>query len=64
MAQSIKEEIIKMVQPLPDNVSMEDVMYHLYVKETIQKRLKEIDDGIVKPIPHHVIQERVRSWLK
>jgi len=36
-----------MIQNLPDNCTYEDIQYHLYVIEKIQKGLDRADDGEV-----------------
>jgi hypothetical protein len=64
MAQTPKNDMIKMIESLPDDVTVEDVMYHLYVKETVLQRLKSIDDHKITPISEDEAQDRIQQWLK
>jgi predicted transcriptional regulator len=40
-----KEEVRKMLDGLPDTVSFEDIQYHIYVREKIERGLQDIRDG-------------------
>ena len=46
----VKQEIIKMIQNLPDDVSIDDIMSELYFRLQVDAGLKELDEG--KGIPH------------
>ena len=58
---SIKSEVIKLIQDLPDSVTMEDILYKLYVRARIDEGIEELDEG--KGIPHDVVMEKVSNWL-
>ncbi|HEV8538542.1 MAG TPA: hypothetical protein VGR15_06425 [Bacteroidota bacterium] len=36
-----------MIQSLPDDCTLEDIQYYLYVQEKVERGLKAIDDGRV-----------------
>ena len=40
-----KEKVKQMLKGLPDNVTMEDIHYHLYVRQKVEKGLKDIREG-------------------
>jgi predicted DNA-binding protein len=40
-----KEEVRKMLDGLPDTISFEDIQYHIYVREKIERGLQDIRDG-------------------
>src|SRR5271157_3958177 len=42
-----RDTVISLLKALPDDVTLEDIMYHLYVQEKILKVLNEIRDGDV-----------------
>ena len=50
-----------MLESLPDDASLEDVQYSLYVRERIQRAGKEADEG--KLIEHDEIEDRMRRLL-
>ena len=44
--QSNKEKAIEVINTLPDDCSMEDIQYHLYVREKVERGIKAIDEGL------------------
>ncbi len=64
MSNSIKEDVIEFIKRLPDDVSMEDIMYHFYIKETIEQRKREIEEGKVELLSNKEVQDEFQKWLK
>jgi hypothetical protein len=66
MTTNLKEEIIDLIKKLPDDVTIDDIMYHLYVKKKILAGIKDIEQG--KIIPHEQVMEnakkRLEKWLE
>lgn len=58
----VKDQIIQMIQSLPDNVSVDDVMAELYFKLQVDAGLKELDEG--KGIPHEEMEKRMSKWVQ
>jgi hypothetical protein len=50
-----------LLESLPDDASLEDVQYSIYVREHIERARKEADDGRV--IDEDEIESRMRRWL-
>ena len=46
-ATTIKENIKTLVDALPDNMTYDDIMYEIYVKQKIEKGLADIKSGNV-----------------
>lgn len=42
---TIKEEAIKLIQNLPDEITWDDLIYEFYVKEKIERGLNDIKTG-------------------
>ncbi len=42
---TIKEEAIRLIQSLPDDCSIEDIPYHLYVRQKVEKGLAAVESG-------------------
>jgi hypothetical protein len=40
-----KENIMQLIKELPDDVTLDDIMYHLYVKQKILRGLEDIKQG-------------------
>ena len=66
MTSNLKEEIIDLIKKLPEDATIDDIMYHLYVKKNILAGIKDLDQG--KVIPHEKVmgnaKERLEQWLK
>jgi predicted transcriptional regulator len=56
-----KEEVRKMLDQLPDDASFEDIQYHIYVREKIERGLKDIQEGRV--LSQEEVEERMSKWL-
>ena len=58
----IKGRAIKLIKSLPDDCTIEDIQYHLYVLETVEKGIKAIDEGRV--YSHEQVKSMVKEWRK
>ena len=57
-----KERVIRLLEGLPDDCSLEDVLYHLYVIQAIDRGLADADAG--RTIPHEQVAEELRrKWV-
>ncbi len=50
MSANIKEEARKIVESLPDDSTWEDLMYHIYVREAVEKGLADAEAGRVTDV--------------
>lgn len=50
MSANIKEEARKLVESLPDDSTWEDLMYHIYVREAVEKGLADAEAGRVTDV--------------
>jgi predicted transcriptional regulator len=57
-----KDEVRELLQNLPDDASLEDIQYHLYVRQKIQKGLTAAKQG--RTIPHEEVVRRMSRWLE
>jgi hypothetical protein len=56
----VKEAVIKLVESLPDDSTIEDIQYHLYVREKVLRGSAAIDDGRVQS--HEEVGRRLQEW--
>jgi len=56
-----KDEVSQLLQKLPDNCSLEDIQYHLYVLEKIQSGLASAASS--GTVPQSEVEERLGKWL-
>ncbi len=50
MSSNIKEEARRIVESLPDDSTWEDLMYHIYVREAVEKGLADAEAGRVTDV--------------
>lgn len=58
---TVKENAIRLIQDLPENVSMDAIMEELFFKTQVDVGLRELDEG--KGIPQEQVEERLSRWL-
>ena len=57
----VKDEVTSMLDRLPDDASIEDVQYHLYVIDKVRKGLESVErDG---GLSQEQVEERLSKWL-
>lgn len=57
----VKDEVTSLLERLPEDASIEDVQYHLYVVEKVRNGLDAVrTEGAV---PHEQAEERLGKWL-
>lgn len=60
--QKVKQEVSKLLNRLPDDCSLEDVQYHLYVLQKIEHGLKDAEEGRI--YTQEEIEKRMAQWLE
>ncbi len=58
--ESIKQEAIKAISALPENVDLEEIMYKLYVIDKVKKGENAIKEG--KTITSEELKKEIESW--
>ena len=56
----VKESVIKLVESLPDDCTVEDIQYHLYVRDKVLRGSQAIDEGRVQT--HEEVGRRLDQW--
>ena len=59
--QTAKQEVSNLLARLPDDCSLEDVQYHLYVLQKIERGLKDTEEGRV--YTQEEVENRMTKWL-
>jgi len=57
-----KEEVRDLLEKLPDDASLDDIQYHIYVCQKIQKGLDAAERGEV--ISQQEAERRMARWLE
>ena len=56
-----KEEVRKLLDQLPDDSSLEDIQYHIYVREKIERGLTDVSERRV--LSQAEVERRASKWL-
>jgi predicted transcriptional regulator len=56
-----KDQVRELLENLPDDVSLEDFQYHVYVHQKIQKGLEAAQEG--RTLTHEEAVRRMSRWL-
>jgi predicted transcriptional regulator len=59
--ETAKEQVQQILEELPENASLEDIQYHIYVRQKIQQGLDDVEAGRV--VPHEEVEKRLSKWL-
>jgi predicted transcriptional regulator len=59
--ETAKEQVHQILEMLPENASLEDIQYHIYVRQKIQQGLEDAAAGRV--VAHEEVQRRLAKWL-
>ena len=57
-----KQEVQELLQGLPDDATLEDIQYHIYVKQKIAQGLADVRAGRV--VSQEEVEKRFARWLE
>jgi transcriptional regulator NrdR family protein len=57
-----KENVLQMIKNLPDDSSLEDIMYHLYAREKIIRGLKDADER--RKVSNEKAKDIIEKWFE
>ncbi len=58
MVQSSKQAALEIIQQMPEDASLEQIMYGLFFRERVDRGLKELAKG--KTVSHDEVRRRLR----
>ncbi|MBL7975033.1 MAG: hypothetical protein JNJ85_08980 [Candidatus Kapabacteria bacterium] len=56
-----KEEVLKLLEMLPDTATLEDIQYHIYVREKIEQGLQDIQSD--NTVTMTEFDKRMSKWI-
>lgn len=59
---TIKEQVLKAIQELPQDATLEDAMERLYLLYKVERGIKQADVG--QKISQEEAKKRMNKWLK
>ncbi len=57
-----KDQIIEIIKSLPEDCTLEDIQYHLYIREKVERGMRAIEEG--RTVAQTVAEQQVQEWLK
>jgi len=57
-----KEEVKRILQQLPDDATLEDIQYHIYIRQKIDRGLEDVAAG--RSLTEDEFDARMSKWLK
>jgi predicted transcriptional regulator len=57
-----KEEVRQLLDQLPDDTTLEDIQYHIYVRQKIDRGLEDVAAGRV--LTENEFDARMARWLE
>ena len=58
---SPKEEVAQLVERLPDDVSYDEIQYRIYVREKVNRGLRDVEEGRV--VTQDEAKQRFSQWI-
>ena len=57
-----KQAALKIIEQMPADASLEDIMYGLYFRQCVDRGLQEFDEGLT--ISHDEVKRNLVKWLR
>ena len=61
MSATLKQAVIAMIERLPDDATVDDIMAELYFRQKVDEGLRQLDAG--EGIEHEEAKRRLGKWL-
>ncbi len=57
-----KKELLRMIESMSDDLTIDDVMAELYFREQVDQGLNQLDQG--EEVPHDKVKESHSEWIE
>jgi predicted transcriptional regulator len=57
-----KQDVIEMLQRMPDDVTLEDIMYAISVRQHVDEGLRDIAEG--RTVSHEEVKRSLAKWAE
>ena len=57
-----KEEVMRILELLPETASLEDIQYHIYVRQKIEHGREDMEAG--RTLSEEEFDQRMAKWLE
>jgi len=59
--ETAKDEVRRILDALPDDATLEDIQYRIYVRQAIDAGLRDIAEG--RTLSQDEVEQRVARWI-
>ena len=59
--ETAKDEVRRILDALPDDATLEDIQYRIYVRQAIDAGLRDIAEG--RTLSQEEVEQRVARWI-
>jgi predicted transcriptional regulator len=59
--ETAKEEAIQLIRRLPDDTTLEEIQYHLYVQQKVRRGMQDVEEGRV--YTQEEVEKRMKRWV-
>ncbi len=59
--QTAKQEVIELIKGLPDDSTLEEIQYSLYVRQKIERGLQDVEKG--RTHTQEEVEKRMGKWV-
>ncbi len=60
--QKAKDEVLEILEQLPEDVTLEEIQYRLYVRQKIRRGLDDVQEERI--FSHEQIEARMKKWIE
>ena len=61
MMLTAKQEVIELLKDLPDTSTLEEIQYHLYVRQKVQRGIQDVEEG--RTYTQEEVEKRMEKWV-
>jgi predicted transcriptional regulator len=58
--ETAKDEVLRILESLPEDATLEDIQYRIYVRQAITSGLRDIDQG--RTVSQDEVERRMSRW--
>ena len=56
-----KQEVMELLKDLPDTSTLEEIQYHLYVRQKVQRGIQDVEEGRI--YTQEEVEKRMQKWV-
>ena len=56
-----KQEVMELLKDLPDTSTLEEIQYHLYVRQKVQRGIQDVEEGRI--YTQEEVEKRMGKWV-